>query len=355
MPIAISSCALYGQQLDADGPHAKSWIQIHAPISGGFFDAFETRTSNATDEWRRKLDRFYRTDGMLVYRGVCDTSDRSLADLADMFVSVSEDLLSQGISHARIDAKDANDPYNWTQKNFDLKRSIFADLSRFNRDAFMYSLYLEANIHQYGPVPGNVDAYDKSYGFSTSTSYVMAAEFTGVYPGVTGCTSNLVFGLYPANHFVNFANLAAVDYRFAQAYPDEKETLGIGAVDPDSLMLITRLVAKGAEPPEISELVIRDPVNPDRAYYFDGGIDALNNDIDAGWKLMQADRNKVEAVWREYHVRPALPPSVPPDTAFRLPPGRELDVRQDGRPISPSRVISLNYDIPLFPRNEDAE
>ena len=161
----------------ADEEVRKNWFEIHTPVGSGFTQALQDRTSADTSAWVQELGEYYRQDGRLVYRGMCDRGQTSIEDLLQVFVSVSTDLLSQGITHKRERALSTVDPIDWTQNNFDLRRSILADLSRYNRDAYNFTLYREANAHQLGPVPGNEAAYANSYGFSTSWSYTAAVDF----------------------------------------------------------------------------------------------------------------------------------------------------------------------------------
>lgn len=327
------------------GPEArevKSWAEIHTPISDDFRSAFETRSSRDGAAWARELGQFYRTDGRLVFRGVCNDTARSLGDFLHMFVSVSDNLLSQGIGHAYRQAIEKKSDY-------DLRRAAYADFSRYNHDAYLYSVFKEVNVHQLGPVPGNEADYARSYGFSTSWSFWMAAEFAGVYPGDKSCANMMVFGMYPANYFIDYANLEAVDARFKRQYPDEREVLGVGAADPDSVVMAARLESRGAARPAITEVLLRDPTNPAQVRYFEGGFDVLDEEVAAGWVLLQADESGIEATFRQSGLRPPTPPSVPRDSELRIAPAKPVVVRSSGLPREPTRTIPLDYSLPLFP------
>lgn len=344
------SYSLSDMPADADAQYSKSWVEIHTPVGDGFRSAFVTRVSDDGAAWASELGQFYRTDGKLVYRGVCDDAARTLVDFLDMFVSVSDNLLSQGVSHARQQALIDIEQNGFDEINvFDLQRAIFADFSRYNRDAYLYSLVTETGVHQLGPVPGNTDAYKRSYGFSTSWSFWVAADFAGVKLGDNTCANAMVFGMYPANYFIDYANLQAVDARFKQMYPDERETLGVGAVDPDSLMMAVRLESRGTARPVITEVTVRDPLNPSQVLYFEGEVDTLVDEVTAGWEIENSDSLKIDATYREHNVRPPMPLTIPPDSRFRLPLGQAPVVRINGVPQKPSKLIPLDYSLPLFP------
>jgi len=346
--LAVTLCSWpLGGPAAAQAAEARSWVEIHTPVGDGFRRAFATRSSHDAEAWARELGDFYRTDGRLVFRGVCNDAARTLPDFVNMFVSVSENLVSKGIEHAYEQGAAKKSDY-------DLRRVVLADLSRFDRDAYMYSLFEAVDVHQLGPVPGNEEGYAQSYGFSTSWSFWMAAEFAGVYPGDKSCANMMVFGMYPANYFVDYANLEAVDARFRRQYPDEKEVLGAGAADPDSLMLAARLESRGSATPAITEVLLRDPTNPAQLHYYEGSIDVLDREVAEGWALLQADDRDIEAVFRESGVRPPTPPSIPRDCELRVVPARPLVVRAKGIPREPTRTIPLDYGVPLFRQDASA-
>ena len=323
---------------------ASVWYELHAPISDDFRDALDKRTSENLAAWSEEIDRSYHTDGRLVYRGVCDDAGRTVADFLHIFVSVGEELLSRQSGNSFHAAKPG-------VGDFDLRRSINADLSRFNHDAFMFSLYQEALVHQKGPVGDNTKTYEDSYGFSTSGSFWMAAEFAGVYPGEKACSNSMVFGLIPARHYLDYATLEEVDTRFKRLFPDERESLGAGAVDPDSVMLVARLETRpDKEAPVITEVMLRDPQVPGQVQYFRGAIDVFEREVNAGWDSYLRDERETEEAIRKYGVDPQTPPTVPVDSVFRIHPGEPLTVNKAGHPAKPETVYQLVYEGPVYPQ-----
>ncbi len=320
------------------------WHQLHTPISDGFRQSLDTRTSDNLNAWAGEFKAWYLTDGRMVYRGTCDAARPTVADRLQLFFSVGEELLSKqsgnGVRRATAGAGD-----------FDLRRSINADLSRFSHDAFMFLLFREALVHQMGPVGDNQDKYENSYGFSTSWSFWMAAEFAGVYPGDEACTNSVVVGMLPARHFLDYATLEAVDTRFQRLYPDELEVLGAGAVDPDSVMVVARLEARGGtEAPAISEVLLRDPRRPSHVLHYRGGIDVFDREVEDGWAAYRRDQAEAEAAISKYGVAPRTPPTVPAGSPFRVRPGEPLRAMKGERQAEPQTVFTLAYDTPVYLR-----
>lgn len=323
---------------------ASLWYELHTPVTDEFRQALDERTSENLQDWSEEIDRSYLTDGRLVYRGVCDDAGRSVEDFLHLFVNVGEELLSKQTGNSFRSAKPG-------VGDFDLRRSINADLSRFNHDAYMFSLYQEALVHQKGPVGDNKKAYADSYGFSTSWSFWMAAEFAGVYPGEKPCANSMVFGLIPARHFLDFAKLEAVDMRFKRLYPDERESLGAGGVDPDAVMLVARLETRpGKEPPVITEIMLRDPQVPGQVQYFSGGLDLFDSEVDVGWNSYLHDERETQEAIGKYGVDPQTPPTVPADSLFRVHPGKPLTVNKGGQPAEPETVYQLVYEGSVYPQ-----
>jgi hypothetical protein len=341
----LFACLLFAAPALATAPDdvdTRSFYEIHTPIGDDFRTAFSTRTSTSVEEWLLELGRFYRTDGKLVFRGVCNDASQTLSDFIHTFAAVSPNLMSKNsVTALREAARE--------KKDYDLRRAILAEFSRYDHDAYLYSLHEEVNVHQRGPVPGNEAEYARSYGFSTSWSFWMATEFAGAYPGDESCANSMVFGSYPALHFVDYGNLERVDARFKRLYPDERETLGVGAVDPDALALIIRVEAKDGARPAITEILVRNPSKPGEVLLIDGGVDVLDEELAAGWDLLQKDKTDVEAAFRRHGVRPPTPPRVPDDSRLRLPPGAALAVTRDGVALVPRAKIPLDYALPLFP------
>jgi hypothetical protein len=177
----------------------------------------------------------------------------------------------------------------------------------------------------------------------------MATEFAGVYPGDQTCANPTVFGVYPAWHFVDYANLEQVDARFKRQYPDEKEALGVGAADPDSLALVARLQLKDGSRPVVTEMLLRDPMKPTHVLAIEGSIDALDEEIGAGWELLQRDKVAADAASRQHGVPPPTPPGIPSDSKLRIPPGVPLALTRNGQRLASPARTPLDYTLPLFP------
>ena len=143
-------------------------------------------------------------------------------------------------------------------------------------------------------------------------------------------------------------DLQSVDYRYSQAYPAERELLGIGAVDPDAVMMVSRLT-KGKAQPSITEVLIRDPMNPSTVLYFKGPVDGLEDNLSAGWALLLEDEAKLAAAFKKHRVTPPTPPTIPPDSTLEVAPGKPIKVRTDGRERKAEKTYALDYDAPVFP------
>jgi hypothetical protein len=96
-------------------------------------------------------------------------------------------------------------------------------------------------------------------------------------------------------------------------------------------------------------------MNPSRVLAFDGSLDVLDEEVSAGWGLLQRDRAEADVALKRHGARPPTPPAIPLDSQLCIPPGLPLRVKRNGVALQPRLAIPLDYVLPLFPSTPSAK
>ncbi len=121
--------------------------------------------------------------------------------------------------------------------------------------------------------------YEKSFGFSTSKDYKTGVRFAMGHLVVCSGQENyrkaefqrllsdrIVVGAARADFFVDTNRLKLFSPQFSSQYPRQSEVVGIGAQDPESIMIVQRLNAKGTP----IRTWVRNPNQPTQIWTIDG-------------------------------------------------------------------------------------
>lgn len=216
--------------------------------------------SSIPDNYRAKLNSWYKTDE-LVWRGLAtplESGKVTEKEIIDIFRKPSDRLAS----NAAI-AKSFKNP---SSKN--LVNAARDDFGRYNMDLVNNRISRIANSHvSVGPL------YDESYFFSTSKDEGLSKQFAlgllvfldeGTYAELTSeevqskISARVLIGLRPAKYFIDTALLEDIKPKFKNNYPEEREVLGVGVADPDSVMIVKILNPDGTT----KNTYIRNSITP---------------------------------------------------------------------------------------------
>lgn len=244
-----------------DFEHKKQGL---AEISLNFVDDdFRTLFGNASYRepraWKDKVERWHQAE-QTVWRGL-SYRDREVpeTEIVDMFRKLHPQMVSEKVKRAGTSTPEA------------LLAEIKKDFDRYNKDLYNEELWKMAKDHaETGPM------YSSSYGFSTSRrrevgkAFAMGAMVVGKYGEHQEMQhllkSRILIGAMRSKKDVELAKLYHIDSRFTYAYPRQAEVMGIGAADPDSIMVIQKIAADGS----VELTYARDPARPNKLWVVRG-------------------------------------------------------------------------------------
>ncbi len=223
--------------------------------------------------WRAKIDRWFNADS-LVWRGL-PYGKRALSDedVLAMFTSLSDHSLAMNLVNTF-----PNSPVS--KKNFaKAKRAVLDEFDRFNHRVHEGSLaeVIQDHISE-GP------QYPTSFGYSTSKNWGTARKYAWKRePDVSNGESEwiihegtkVVVGAYPAKHDIDLSRLKVLEGGFSYQVKKgdrvvnvnrQKEVLGVGAADPDSIMIVQILNDRG----NVIFTYSRNPMNPSEIWKVKG-------------------------------------------------------------------------------------
>ncbi|MEK2688765.1 Fic family protein [Bdellovibrio sp. GT3] len=229
-------------------------------VDPDFVAAFGKNKSNSKYLWDAKIDRWYDKE-MLVWRGLSNRSrELTRQDLLEYFRTPTSHLVSNSV----LRAIHAGKP---------LVEAIKDDFVLFNKETITGDMVeMAIDHHRSGP------KYGVSYGYSTSKrevvgkAFAMGAMVVGKYGEHTDpklqamLKSRINVASYRAIKDVDLGRLKAFDPKFSYTYGRQAEVMGIGGTDPDAVMLIQRLDAKG----NVTETLLRNTDKPFEVMVIEG-------------------------------------------------------------------------------------
>lgn len=256
--------------LEKDGKAEDAFLRFVDP---DFVQTFGVNRSGSKERWNAKIDRWYDKE-MLVWRGLADKySQPSTKELLEYFKTPTTHLVSNRVLYA---------VYNQGKP---LLEAIKQDFEFYNQELLNGKIVeMAIDHHRSGP------RYGESYGYSTSKrevvgkAFAMGAMVVGKYGDHTNkdaqnlLQSRINVASYRALKDVDLGRLKAIDPDFSYIYGRQAEVMGIGGTDPDAVMIIQRIDAKG----NVIETLLRNIEKPSEILLIDGRYVPSEGAIPAG-------------------------------------------------------------------------
>ncbi|MFP5519983.1 MAG: Fic family protein [Bdellovibrionia bacterium] len=248
-------------------------------VDPDFIASFGIITAQSPAQWKSKISRWY--SNQLVWRGLSNSfKELSTDDLLTYFKQPSFHLAS-------------NRAVKSSRTHVELVQAIKNDFETYNKELIEGNvLEMAMDHHRSGPL------YSQSYGFSTSKrevvgkAFAMGAMVVGEYgkhtdPGLQArLKSRINIATYRAAKDMDLGRLKAFEESFSYKYGRQAEVMGIGGVDPDAVVLIQRIDAKG----QVIETLYRNPEKPNEILIIKGrfvpGETPLENQNITGRRLL---------------------------------------------------------------------
>lgn len=229
-------------------------------VDQDFVDLFGQNRSYSKELWDNKIDRWYDKN-MLAWRGLSNRSkEYTVQELLEYFKTPTSHLVSNRVLNALRTGKP-------------LVEAIKDDFKTYNKESLNGDMVeMAVDHHRTGP------KYRDSYGYSTSKrevvgkAFAMGAMVVGEYgkhmdPALQAqLKSRINVAAFRANKDVDLGRLKAFDPEFSYIYGRQAEVMGIGGTDPDAVVLLQRLDAKG----EVIETLLRDFAKPSEIMLIQG-------------------------------------------------------------------------------------
>jgi hypothetical protein len=211
--------------------------------------------------WRKKTNEWFMPE--LNWRGL-SYKDQEVgdADILNMFKELHRQMTSNAVARET--------PGKTTEQ---IRELALKDFDRYNQDLYLGDVHKMAKDHsETGPL------YGESYGYSTSKNrtvgkaFAMGAMVFAKYgeqaaPEIQAqIKSRILIGVYRGIKDVDLGRLHSIDERFWYAYGRQQEVMGIGAADPDSVMIVQKLAATG----QVDLSYVRDPKEPGKVWVVEG-------------------------------------------------------------------------------------
>nr|BFD59669.1 hypothetical protein CKG001_17760 [Bdellovibrio sp. CKG001]BFD63032.1 hypothetical protein BdHM001_17130 [Bdellovibrio sp. HM001] len=229
-------------------------------VEPDFIDTFGVTTASSKSRWDAKINRWYDKN-LLVWRGLSNrTAEPSRAELLNYFKKPATHLASNNVLRT-------------IRNGTPLLEAIKQDFALYNKETLNGDMIeMAIDHHRSGP------KYGVSYGYSTSKrevvgkAFAMGAMVVGEYgkhmdPALQAqLKSRINVASFRAMKDVDLGRLKAFDNDFAYTYGRQAEVMGIGATDPDAVMLIQRLDATG----KVMETLLRNIEKPNEILIIEG-------------------------------------------------------------------------------------
>lgn len=243
-------------------------------IDEDFIDTFGISFRSNVRKWSQKIGKWYDSK-MLTWRGISYRWEEvTNENILSFFTHQNYHLISNNVGRTYHEGQN-------------ILTEIKKDFRQFNRDLITGDIVAMAmDHHRTGPL------YYKSYGFSTSKfervgkAFAMGAMVVAEYgeqknPQVQSrLKSRINIAMYRAKKDVDLGRLKAFFPNFSYKYGRQAEVMGIGAVDPDSVMLVQNIDDKG----NVISTFYRNPKKPNEVLEITGRYVPTEGDIP--WNLV---------------------------------------------------------------------
>lgn len=230
-------------------------------VDADFSMTFGENFAADKERWDYKLATWYTPD--LIWRGLSDCEHaQSDAEVLKIFTRPTAHTVSENmLRHNGLSGRPSQ-----------IISRIQAEFARYNSDIVSGALAKVAIDHINGK-----GLYETSYCLSTSLRISIAKEFArgklalGDTPEAYKHLQHLlkdriVLGAFRAYKDVDSMTLRRVAPTFKHPPNRQAEVLAVGGIDPDAVMCVYRLDARG----NVSESWIRDPENPSQVFQISG-------------------------------------------------------------------------------------
>lgn len=248
-------------------------------ISDDFKKAFQTPVAKNKEAWQNKMKQWYSKD--LIWRGLANLDYvESHSDLLNYFKNINPHMVSNRI--LQTGANTAKQLMNETLKDF---RTYNADVISGNY------VQMAMDHHMAGKL------YYDSYGFSTSYKQIVGKAFAmgAMVVAEYGEHTQLKYqeqifmrvnvAAYSSYKDLNLSRLKQINEKFSYQYPRQKEVMGIGASDPDSIMVLHIIDKNG----NVEQTLARDLHNPNTVHTIDGEYVPHRDRLDHE-KILRSDK-----------------------------------------------------------------
>ncbi len=269
--IIENAYAQFFKENKIDYIHQKEGLQevnLHF-VDRDFAQLFGEKTYRNKKIWQAKMDQWYLNQ--TIWRGLSyRSSEVSDSEIIGMFTEFHRQMTSNNIVKK----------INRNTSPEDIRELIFSDFADYNDDLYGQGLVEIAKDHaETGP------KYATSYGYSTSKdrkvgkAFAMGAMVIAPYGKQNDpelqkqLASRILVGVKRAKKDVDFGRLKQVRAAFSYKYGRQQEVMGIGAAEPDSVMVVQKINADG----EVIESFVRNKHDPSKIHVYASEV----NDIDS--------------------------------------------------------------------------
>lgn len=231
-------------------------------VDNDFFATFARNTFDDKKAFNYKMDRWYVDQ--TVWRGLAD-QERVIPEdeLIEMFTKVDGHNVSNSMLNKLESGMDEDE----------IRKIVFEDFEQYNNDLVEGGLVRMAKDHsESGPL------YGESYGYSTSQkrsvgkAFAMGAMVVAEYGQHMDhqdmLKSRVLVGMRRAKKDVELPRLKQLRSEFSYKYPRQREVMGIGAADPDSIQFVQTIDAEG----KVILTYLRSPKDPKKILVFEGEV-----------------------------------------------------------------------------------
>lgn len=233
-------------------------------VDRDFAKLYGEKTFKNKEIWQAKMDQWYMDQ--TVWRGLSyRNKDMSEDEIVGMFSNFHYQMTSNNVAR-KINSNTSGE---------EIRRLVFEDFSQYNEDVFGEGLVEMAKDHsETGP------KYGVSYGYSTSKdrkvgkAFAMGAMVIAPYGKQADpelqkqLMSRVVIGAKRAKKDVDLGRLKQVRDEFSYKYGRQQEVMGIGASEPDSIMIVQKIGPDG----EVLVSYVRNQHDPSKIHVYASDI-----------------------------------------------------------------------------------
>jgi hypothetical protein len=227
-------------------------------VDQDFIETFANRSFLDPEKWNYKMKRWYKDQTL--WRGLSRTEEVDESEIVSMFESLHYQFVS-------------NRTMGFTDNTERLQDELLLDWANYNNNLVNGGLVRMAKDHS-----ESGELYPVSYGYSLSEkwevgrAFAMGAMVVAPYGKHWDyqhlLKSRVVVGLKQANKDVELSRLKQLRPEFSYKYPRQKEVMGIGAADTDSVMFVQLIDAEG----DAFLTYARNPKKPSEILVFEGDV-----------------------------------------------------------------------------------